>query len=224
MKNIVITLILLAFSVNLKAQVGYNYPQYDLGFGVGINNRVGSDYHNYQSKVNGNVSFTYNYTPYLNYIIEYQKGSLAGDSLTFRPGYSYNDQYTSLAFRAQLQAGELIDYDGSDFNNAIKNLYLGAGVGVIYSNVNSYSFGALTSQLNTSNIFLPVKVGYEFKIFNDYDEPWVKIDLGYQINFTLTDKLDGLVSGSNKDGFSQAVINFKFSLGGVTSYRKKISY
>lgn len=224
MKNIIITLFILASALHSKAQVGYNYSQYEFGIGGAYNNRVNSDYLRYQAKYAANLSFTYNYTPFMNYVVEFQAGTLAGDSLTYTPKVRYEDQYTSLAFRFQLQAGELMDYDGSSINNALKNFYIGAGVGVIYTNTKNYSADTLAMQQQTSNIFLPLKIGYEFKVFNSYDEPWMKVDLGYQVNFTLTDRLDGLVSGNNKDSFTQFAVNLKFELGGSTSYRKRISY
>ena len=45
------------------------------------------------------------------------------------------------------------------------------------------------------------------------------LDKAKQIN-----NLDGIEYGTNKDAYSQINIGFKFAIGGITSYRKQISY
>ena len=115
--------------------------------------------------------------------------------------------------------------------NALKNLYVSTGIGYIvshmtYINRNSILLpGYSTDGLDNSNqLFIPARIGYEFKVFNKYDQPSFKIDIGYQYNFVLGDNLDGFTAGASKDAFSQITLGFKFALGGMTSYRKQISY
>jgi hypothetical protein len=134
-----------------------------------------------------------------------------------------------VAFRVQLQAGEFLNYDDRVFFNALKNIYASSGVGVIYNNMDEINRTSLyipdytsTGRDKSSEVFIPIKFGYEFKLFNSYDEPSVKIDLGYQYNLMMGDQLDGIKAGTRKDTFTQFVVGVKFAVGGYTSYRKNI--
>src|ERR1700751_1178982 len=102
---------------------------------------------------------------------------------------------------------------------------------MIYShvtNINRYSIqypGYYTpGDDKASQLFIPARIGYEFKIFNKFQRPDVKIDLGYQYNYVFGDQLDGFKAGSKNDAYTQFTIGIKFSVGGVTSYRKQITY
>ena len=153
-----------------------------------------------------------------------------GNEFKDSSGRQFSNSYTAFLFRAQLQAGELIDYSQSQFANAMKNLYLSSGVGYIVNSVtaNRYSYlvpGYYTPGQNSSNeIFIPVRIGYEFKVFNQYSNPSFKIDVAYQLNFVLGDELDGYKAGTSNDKFSQISVGVKFGFGALTSYRKLIEY
>ncbi|MBV8389758.1 MAG: hypothetical protein JO080_08165, partial [Mucilaginibacter sp.] len=174
----------------------------------------------------------YNQSPFINYIFEAQFGKLAGgDAIKDPLGRQFAADYQYYALRLQLQAGELIDYSQSELANALKNLYVGSGLSIIYDNItsiNRYSVqypGYYTPGLDkASQLFLPVRIGYEFKIFNKYQRPDIKIDLGYQYNYVFGDELDGFKAGQLNDAYSQFTIGVKFSIGEVTSYRKQIHF
>ncbi|MES2279136.1 MAG: hypothetical protein V4592_24100 [Bacteroidota bacterium] len=226
MKKLIFTLLVCVSAFAANAQVGYNYAQYDFGFSAGFNT-THTDFTNSKPGYAAHAHFTYNFTPYINYIAELQVGTLRGDSLSaIIPGshYNFNNNYSAVSFRAQLQMGEILDYSQSRFFNALKNFYISGGVGVIYTDLQVYDSGALSVESKGSNVFIPLKVGYEFKFFNDYNEPRLKFDIGYQHNLIMTDNFDGINYGSNQDAFSQIVIGLKFAIGGTTSYRKSISY
>ena len=214
-----------------KAQIGYDYSQYDVGASIGFNSFYG-DTQTPQSTKAVNLNFNYNQSAFLNYIFEFQAGKLAGGNANKDLlGRQFAADYTYYAFRIQLQAGEIIDYSHSPVLNAFKNFYVGGGIGVLYSNISSinrYSSqlaGFYTPGLDKANqLFFPARFGYEFKIFNDQRRPDVKIDLGYQYNFVFGDELDGFKAGSRGDAYGQFTIGVKFSVGGVTSYRKQIYY
>jgi hypothetical protein len=230
LKQLILTLGICFIALFAKAQLGYNYAQYDAGLGVALNYAY-TDAETRKATPAVHLNFTYNHTPFLNYIAEVQFGRLAGgDSVNTLSGRQFKNNYSAATFRAQVQAGELIDYSNSFFFNALKNIYLSAGVGVIYNNMDVINRTSLYIPDYTSNgrntsseFFIPLKAGYEFKLFNSYDEPTVKIDLGYQYNYILGDQLDGIEAGKRKDMYMQFVIGFKFAIGGFTSYRKAIT-
>lgn len=214
-----------------KAQNGYDFSQYDLGTALTFNSFYGDTKTSVSTK-SVNFNFNYNQTPFLNYIFEFQVGKLMGGDSTKDPfGRQFTTDYHYFAFRIQLQGGEVIDYSRSKVANAFKNLYVSSGIGIIYSNIsniNRYSLlipGFYTPGVNqATELFIPIKLGYEFKIFNKNQRPDVKIDVGYQYNVVLGDDLDGFKAGLHNDSYGQFAIGLKFSVAGVTSYRKSITY
>jgi hypothetical protein len=229
-RGLLILIVCLAVST-AKAQLGYNYAQYDVGFAVGINTVYG-DAETFTKTPSVHINFDYNVSPFINYVFEAQVGQLkGGNEFTTLSGRQFTNNFTSVMIRGQVQGGEIMDYSQSQLANALKNLYLSTGIGFVVNNlkdVNRNSIllpGYYTPGTNYSNeILIPARIGYEFKVFNKYNEPSFKIDLGYQYNFILGDGLDGYTVGAKNDAYSQITIGVKFALGGVTSYRKAISY
>jgi hypothetical protein len=230
MKKLILTICICFTVILAKAQLGYNYAQYDLGVAAALNYAY-TDAETVKGTPAVHLNFTYNHTPFLNYIAEVQIGRLAGgDSLLTLSGRQFKNSYTAVSFRGQIQAGEFLDYENRTIFNALKNIYLSAGLGVMYNNMTEINRTSLyipeftsTGRNNSSEVFIPMKIGYEFKIFNSYDEPSVKVDLGYQYNYVLGDQLDGIKAGVRKDMYMQFVVGIKFAIGGFTSYRKTIT-
>ncbi|AMR34206.1 hypothetical protein A0256_23510 [Mucilaginibacter sp. PAMC 26640] len=229
-KTTFLTLLLTSIALFTKAQIGYDYAQYDLGFG-GETNLVYGDAETVKLTPSAHVNFTYNATPYVNYVFEIQAGVLEGGSINSTSGRYFKNNFTALVFRGQVQAGELIDYSRSAVMNAVKNFYVSSGFGYVINDVRNINRNSLvlpdfyTGGLDRSNeLYIPARLGYEFKVFNKYNQPSFKVDLGIQYNYVFGDNLDGFDAGAAKDNFVQYSIGFKFALGGVTSYRKQIDY
>lgn len=236
MKFIVKTILILALCSSAflaKAQIGYDYAQYDLGVAVGANNGASTDVASLKTTPSVHLNFNYNYTPFVNYVFEMQFGRLkGGDSLkTAGGGREFENHFTAFLFRAQVQAGEIIDYSQSGLGNALKNFYLSAGIGYMVNHIVAKSNDirlepgeTLRGDNNSQTPFIPARIGYEFKIFNEYNQPSVKVDIGYQYNFMFDDNLDGYATGARKDVMGQLTLGVKFAIGGVTSYRKQVNY
>jgi hypothetical protein len=229
-KTTFFTLLLCLVAFLSKAQLGYNYSQYDFGFGGNVN-KVYGDAETSKNTPSVHINFTYNHTPYINYVAEAQVGVLEGGSEATKSGRYFRNVYKAVFFRGQLQAGEFIDYSDSKVFNALKNIYASAGFGFIINDITSINRTSFVvpnyttpGETNAHELLLPIKLGYEFKVFNRYDEPSFKIDIGGQYNYDFGDNLDGFSAGLTKDKFVQYSITLKFAIGGVTSYRKKISY
>jgi hypothetical protein len=229
-KKLVLTLSICLLSLFAKAQLGYNYAQYDLGVGAALNYAY-TDAETVKGTGAVHLNFTYNHTPFLNYIAEVQIGRLAaGDSINTLSGREFRNNYTAVTFRAQVQAGELLNYNNSFFFNTLKNVYVSGGLGVIYNNMSKINRRSLyipdfsvTGRNTSSEVMIPLKVGYELKIFNAYSEPAVKLDFGWQYNYMLGDQLDGMKTGSRKDVYTQFVLGIRFAVGGFTSYRRPVT-
>ena len=219
LKKVFITLVICFTAIISKAQLGNNYSLYDIG-AAGTINSVSGDAQSKTNTVAGTFTFSYNQTPYVNYIFEAQGGKLEGGSATGDYyGRQFSNSFVAFDVRGQVQAGEIIDYTNSAFANGIKNFYLSTGVGYIVNHLktNRYSIqkpGFYTPGLDNSYaVFIPIRIGYEFKLFNSVGEPSVKIDLGYQVNLAMSDELDGFNVGHNNDAFSQISIGVKFAIG-----------
>ena len=152
-----------------------------------------------------------------------------GDSVKTKSGRQFTSSFSSYQLRLQLQAGELIDYSRGGAANLMKNLYVSAGLGMIYDNITGISrFSSKVPGFYTggedkaSQLFLPLRIGYEFKLYNSYDEPNIKIDIGYEYDHVFGDELDGFKTGKTNDTFTQLYLGVKFAIGGLTSYRKQI--
>jgi len=229
-KITILTLLICCTALVSKAQIGYNYAQWDIGVAGGYD-KVYGDAQTIVGTASAHFSLNYNSSPFVNYVFEVQTGQLkGGNAIKDTTGRQFANTFTAFMFRAQVQAGELIDYSQSSFANGIKNLYISTGVGYIVNHLttNRYSYKIpdfyTPGTDNSNEILIPVRIGYEFKIFNEYNEPSFKIDLGYQYNFVLGDELDGFKAGKANDAYSQYTIGVKFAIGGVTSYRKQIEY
>ncbi|BAU55476.1 hypothetical protein [Mucilaginibacter gotjawali] len=228
-----LTFVICCSALITRAQIGFDFSHYEIGFAAGFN-QVYGDAQTQTTTPSFHLNLTYDPTPYVNIVFEAQMGRLAGgDSLKTSTGRQFTTDLTALILRGQLQMGEIVDYSHSPFNNAIKNLYVSAGLGFVVSHItsiNRYSIKPVAGLytpgvLNSQGPFIPLRLGYEFKVFNKYQQPAFKIDLGYEYNIVLSDNLDGLTSGSHFDIYSQFIIGVKFAFGGdIVSYRKQIPY
>jgi hypothetical protein len=230
LKALILTIFMCFTALVSKAQLGYNYNQFDFGIAGGVD-QVYGDAESVTATPTLHVSLNYNQTPYINYILEAQGGKLqGGNEYKDSSGRQFSNSFTAFLFRAQVQAGEIIDYSQSPFANAMKNFYLSSGIGYIVNHVtaNRYSYlipGYYTPGRNSSNeIFIPARIGYEFKLFNQYNIPNLKVDIAYQYNFVMGDDIDGYETGKSRDKFSQFTIGLKFAFGALTSYRKSIQF
>ena len=119
-KTAILTFITACTAFGAKAQVGFDFSHYDVGFAAGFN-AVYGDALPKTTTQSFHLNLTYNTTPYVNFVFEAQMGRLrGGDSLTTATGRQFNNDFTAFVFRGQLQFGEFLDYSHNSFNNAAK--------------------------------------------------------------------------------------------------------
>jgi hypothetical protein len=234
-KTTILTLLVCCTTLIAKAQLGYDFSHYEAGVAAGFN-QVQGDAQTQTMTESIHFNFTFNYTPYTNFVFEAQFGRLTGgDSLTTTSGRYFNNDFAAFIFRGQLQFGEFLDYSRSPFNNAIKNLYVSLGIGEVVNHIPATDINRVSikvpgmysgGQNNSMEPFIPIRIGYEFKVFNKYQQPAFKVDLAYNYNFILGDGLDGFaVSPNHHDVYTQISLGVKFAIGGdIISYRKQIPY
>lgn len=225
-----IILMLQFLFIGAQAQIGFNYHEYSLGIGAGIT-KTYAGVSKVQTKGAFHVDFDYYHTPFVIFGVQGQMGTLAGgDRETDRLGRAFTNKYTSLILQGNLQAGEFIDYSNNVILNAVKNLYVGSGVGLLFNDITyieridpgnpeTYYDGLDKSM----NLLVPLKFGYEFKIFNAFDEPQLRVDLSYQTNIVFDQGLDGYNSPSHRPNvYNYISVGLKYGLGSITSARKPI--
>ncbi len=232
-----ITFVLISFTVS--AQIGYNYDQFSLGLGIS-SVKIHGDLSKAYSKAAVAVNLNYHITPFVTFGTEAQFGRLESanaDTSKVLYGEQSSNKFTTVIFHADVQLGEFINYN-DDFSsipiltkilNGAKNIYVGTGVGVIFNKMDyinrtdykdtNFSYSGLDK---STELVIPIRIGYEYKIYNAYDEPNIRLNLGYQANLSTGDNMDGIKSGHYGDWFSQITFGIKVGIGGVTSYRKPI--
>ncbi|MBW4888224.1 hypothetical protein KXQ82_00790 [Mucilaginibacter sp. HMF5004] len=147
---------------------------------------------------------------------------------------SYTNNFQKLNIYADVQLGEFMDYANDGIiNKILKNIYVGSGVGLVFNSISdnndrlspdgTYYIGGSD---NSQDVVIPLRVGYQHKIFNNYDMPSVLIEVGYQRNWVLGYGLDGyadpLVVKKTFEQFGGFNIGVKFNFGSITSYRRPI--
>lgn len=237
MKKIILFIAVLFATATAKAQFGgYNYYEWGIGIGASYERGFTNITRQYDN-IGFDGSIIYNFSPYLPIAAEIQLGTLSGGGLLPSQdpyGRRYTNKYKALLLHFDIQLGALIDYGDGGFLNFAKGFYGGSGIGVIFNNntVQRYSiynpdFRFQGSDQST-NISLPIRVGYEFKIYDDYDQPAYAINLGYIHSFVFGEGLDGYNANSQvfkniaSDQYRQITIGFKYFFGRTVSFNKLV--
>lgn len=179
----------------------------------------------------------FNLSPYLPVGLELQKGKLSGGGNYIDVNTrKYTNQYFAAIVHADVYVGQIFDYSNSGLMHFLKDFYVGTGVGLISNNivdvqrvkVNSnppYTFPGVDHSVN---LLVPIRIGYEFKLYNSYGDQNSAINIGYVHNITWGEGLDGYNDPPTRfknnlpDQFGQIVLGVKFNFGPVTSFSKLI--
>lgn len=235
MKKYFLLFVLILTSLFVKAQGDYNYSPLGVGFGVSTI-RGYTNLAKQNNTLAGNINFTYNYSPYLPITLLVEDGRLIGGSAITDPsGRAYTNNYLAIYLHADLQLGEIIDYDYNTFNEAIKNIYIGGGFGFVSDNVQNVrfdvrnpSYGNFPGTDKSINLAIPLRLGYEVKLYNEYDEPFMRVDFEYEHNIVFGEGLDGYDDPPNQfknqhpDQYREISVVIKYNFGTIRAYTKRI--
>jgi len=230
----------LTFSfIIVKAQGDYNFMPW--GVGGGISTIRG--YTNVAKQNNTLAAFgtfTWYYTPYVPITAELQAGRLWGGSrVTDEYRREYENNYIAFLIHGELQLGQVINYQYSNFLNVLKNIYFGPGFGFVDNNVQNQRYNLIDQGYPVGTYRFPgsdhsidpefsVRVGYELKFYNEYDEPYLRVDFEYTHNTVYGEGLDGYDDPPNKfknqypDQYRQITIGVKYDFGLIRAYTKRI--
>lgn len=229
---LIAVIVFLAFSA--KAQGGYNYNQF--GFGISASAvRPFADLRKNYTDYSLAANLTYYYNPYVPIVVEFQTGKLrgGGDAVSDdKDTRKFNNNFKAFLLYINYGLGDAIDYDRSAFLSFVKNFYGGIGVGFIFNNVKVNRNSLLQSDYvfpgkdKSVNFTVPLRIGYEIKIYDDLRYPKFGIDFGYQHNITFGEGLDGYADPTSKfknnspDQYRQFTIGLKYNFGSESSYYK----
>lgn len=239
LKKFLLFFILVIFTIAVKAQ-GYHYASF--GIGVSVNyQRPYADLAEYDKTLSFSVSPHYNITPYLPVGLQFEMGRLSGGSITTNEyRKAYDNHYMAIGVRGDIMLGEVLEYSNSNFLYFIKDFYAGTGLGIIHNKMafvqrtnllpTGYPVGAYVypGDDSSTNLVIPLRFGYEYKIYNQFDEPYMSINLAYTHNFTMGEGLDGYNDPPSKfknnspDQYAQLSISVKFNLFGSSYYNRMI--
>jgi hypothetical protein len=239
LKKIFLLIAFIFSSILVEAQGGSTYTPLAVGFGVssirGYTNLAKQD-----NTLAFNGTFTYYATPFIPLTAELQFGHLTGGStVSDQYGRQYSNNYQAFIVHGEIQLGELIDFSGSRILDVLKDFYAGPGFGILNNNVHNqrtnlydtgypvgtYVFPGSDHGINTMASF---RAGYEFKFYNEFDEPYLRLDIEYVHNFVYGEGLDGyndpssVFKNEHSDSYRQITIGLKYSFGDVKNYMKSI--
>ena len=239
MKKIFLLIALVFSSILVDAQGSSTYTPMAVGFGVS-SIRGYTNVAKQNNTLAFNANFTYYATPFIPITAELQAGRLWGGSrATDQYGREYVNNFQAFIVHGEIQLGELIDYTGSHVLGILKDFYAGPGFGFVNNNVQNQRTNLYDTGYPVGTYVFPGKDksidpmasfrgGYEFKIYNEFDEPYLRLDIEYVHNFVYGSGLDGYDDPSSvfkhehSTQYRQITIGIKYSFGEVKNYMKSI--
>lgn len=236
MKKIILILALTVTAISARAQAYYNFREWGVGVEAG-GTKSFVDLAKTDISYSASASLIYNYSPYVPIALEFQVGRLSGGGTSVQEDEhtrSFVNNYKAIFIHADVQLGELLDYSDNTFNNLVKGFYLGSGGGLVFNNnkTNRYSLNNIGYRFpgedKTINGAIPLRIGYEFKIYDYYGEPTLRLDIGYRHYLVFGEGLDGYADPQEKfknnavDQYAQFTLGLKYNFGRTVYYSKSI--
>lgn len=226
---------LIVFIVSFAASAQYDFAEWGIG---GSYSRVHpySDMRDNDTQSAYSLSLHWNYSPYVPFALEAQAGKLSGGNLITDP---YNrffvNNYLAFNLHGDLQLGEITNFENRGFLTAMKGFFVGTGVGAMFNNITAIQRYAVSDPTymfpgkdHSVSVLVPIRFGYEFKVFNYENLPFMGVTLGYTYNLTFAEGLDGYNDPSSKfknnaqDMFDGLYIGVKFNFGNLVQYGKPV--
>jgi len=226
LKYIVALFVLIIFSERLKGQG--SIPQITLGGGIGIA----------RAYAGTELQYTHlawfaeaGYYPVSDIEInaEEQIGTFSGSSLHPNGANpkSFINNYSASIFNVNVVPIVFLNDKQSDLAHALKNIYLGTGFGLLFSNITNVNYYNIQATDHITNFLpiVPMKLQYEYSLMNSSQEPVLKLDLASTFYYAIGKGIDGYYDSHAKGGafynFLNIGIKYPFSLiGSGSPYNK----
>ncbi|MEO8795458.1 MAG: hypothetical protein ABI390_08310 [Daejeonella sp.] len=223
--------------ISTSAFSQYNFRRYSIGIGGGMNEPYSDVKVNHRSP-----AFTLNgdfyLTPFIIGGLESQFGTLRGGSqFDDKHLRQFENSYVTTTVNTKFALGELLNYHRRSFLNSIKGLYIGSGVGFIKNKMtfvtrikpdgSNYEFPGKDASIN---LVVPLHAGINFNFLDAWDETRYIMTLGYQMNVTFGEGMDGFndppkkFENDNNDMFAFATIGVKYCFGRQAPFYRPFRY
>ncbi|MBC7745785.1 MAG: hypothetical protein H7096_11855 [Flavobacterium sp.] len=236
MRKLLFFLIIVLFSAKAFSQ--YNFRRFSIGLGGGPN-RPFSDVYTNKTGITATIYSDFYFTPFVVGGLETQIGSLKGGNRVLDPHLrEFQNSYKTVLFTGKISLGQLLNYNRRSFANTIKGVYVGTGAGFIYNKMkfvtrikpdgqNNYTFPGKDSGIN---MVIPATAGIGFNIDDAWDETRYIISVGYQMNLTFGEGMDGfndppsIFENNYNDMYSYATISVKYCYGRKAAFYRPFRY
>lgn len=186
-------------------------------------------------------SLDYYFTPFISGGMEYNMVQLKDGPDQHNRQFDFN--FTSIEVRGNVAAGQFFDFSYNPILYALRTLNVGLGFGVISGDnkvkpynptldgrlldpdngvnkqePNSRQHGDDIGKSKFDNVFsIPASIGYNFNIYNGYDEVFLQLGVNYKAVFTFSDDIDGyndnFPSNKSNDIYTTLGVSLKCMLG-----------
>lgn len=231
MKTIFSVLALCVISFFSAAQ--NQVPLYSIGIGAGFTQSFTDAYsRNVNLKPSVQTTFDYNFNQFTTAGIELQGGKVSGginpvdDRSITSPRY-FDSKYAAAFINGKMQLGQLIKNPNSGFLNAVKRIYIGAGLGLIGNDhddridVENSAGNESTYTVNykSMDMIIPLLTGINFYVKDMYRETRLIINLNLQVNMLPYDLMDGYEDVNNRpDVYTMGSVGIKIPFGPRKTY------
>ncbi len=238
LKIIYVSLLFLFVVQNADAQS--NYFKWSAGLSAGPN-------FSRTDVVNGGWGHTFagtldfHFTPFVTLGLEAQKGIVQGGDIRTDPfNRQFVNEYSGININFKMMLGEFINYNGSNFWNNLKGLYVGTGVGLIRNNITDIvrykpswavvdpGYGPYPGQDKSYNVWLPFSLGFNYFLHDSYGYVRYAVNINAQSNFTFGEGLDGYndppktFKNFAPDTYNVYSLGVKYFFGNIKVYRKTL--
>lgn len=231
MKTITASFLSLFLCLHVIAQS--NFHKISIGGGFGVT-RSYTDVKKHDSGLAGYGTLDYYFTPFFNLGAEVQKGEIAGGDITTDPyGRQFINSYMAMTFNGKLSLGSLLDYERSNFTNAIKHLYVGAGLGIVRNKMKDivrddpYKPGyEFPGKDFGHDIVIPLNLGINFYLGHKSGIRKLALNFNVQSNITIGEGLDGYndspikFRNNNPDIYAFYTLGLKYHFGQIGLSKK----
>ncbi|MDB5119247.1 MAG: hypothetical protein JWN56_465 [Sphingobacteriales bacterium] len=208
----------LILSSTLLLAVNLGYSQiFNKGFSAGLNVGVTqpfADTYDSDLTINFGLGVQYHLTSYTFVSADFVKSTLERENLD-RYYRRYRNSFTDLTLTANMSLGQVLaPMIGPKL--FINNIYIGAGVGVINSNVTQPN-SETTDQYGGkrykgSDLIIPINLGYDFKLAK---KGKIVGNVNYQYDYSTSDALDGydVPFSKSSDVYYKVTVGIKYLFG-----------
>jgi hypothetical protein len=229
-----VSALFIALLLYLTTMAQSNFHKLSIGGGIGYTHSF-TDVQKHDFDLAGYGTLDYHLTPFISIGGELQKGQIVGGSMETDPnGRQFVNAYMAGTINGKIALGAFIDYNRNSFSNFAKDIYVGAGAGVVRNRMKSvvrvreepyYVFPGAT---NSNDIVFPLNLGMNFYFKSYSGFPRFAININLQTNVTIGEGLDGYddspvkFKNSNPDIYNYYSVGVKYHFGPIGISRKSL--